>query len=155
MRSVLSEPTTAARGTVHVGQRAEIFDTPWLEQRMADQLATADELGAYHDFEFTDRLESSGIDFVSRPVADAARDFKRNHYDHATGLAVADVDGDGLYDLYFVSQVGGNQLWRNLGKGRFENITAQAGVGLEGRVGVTASFADTDNDGDPDLFVTT
>ncbi|HLJ09553.1 MAG TPA: CRTAC1 family protein, partial [Planctomycetaceae bacterium] len=67
----------------------------------------------------------------------------------------ADVDGDGLYDLYFVNQVGGNELWRNLGRGRFENITDKAGVGLAGRVSVTASFADTDNDGDPDLFVTT
>jgi hypothetical protein len=155
LRSVLSEPTTAARGTVHVGIPAQVFDTPWLEQLQKDQRATADALGVYHDFEFADCLESSGIDFISRPVADAARDFKKNHYDHATGVAVADVDLDGLYDLYFVSQVGGNQLWRNLGNGRFENITERAGVALAGRVGVTASFADTDNDGDPDLFVTT
>ena len=36
---------------------------------------------------------------------------------------MADVDGDGRADLYFVNQVGGNQLWRNLGNGKFENIT--------------------------------
>jgi cytochrome oxidase Cu insertion factor (SCO1/SenC/PrrC family) len=155
LRSVLSLPTKAARGTVHVPVPPEIFDTAWLEQRKAEQLATADGLGVYHDFEFTDRLEASGIKFVSRAIADAGRDFKRNHYDHATGITAADVDGDGLYDLYFVSQVGGSELWRNLGQGRFENITGEAGVGLAGRVGVTASFADTDNDGDPDLFVTT
>ncbi len=86
---------------------------------------------------------------------DTARDFKKNHYDHGNGIAVADVDGDGLSDLYFVNQVGGNELWRNAGGGRFENITEQAGVALKGRVCVSASFADTDNDGDPDLFVTT
>ena len=68
---------------------------------------------------------------------------------------MADVDGDGWLDLYFVSQIGGNQLWRNRGNGTFENITAGAGVGLEDRVCVAAAFADIDNDGKPDLFVTT
>ena len=77
------------------------------------------------------------------------------HYDHGNGIAAADVDGDGLIDLYFVNQVGGNQLWKNLGGGRFRNITKEAGVGLADRIGVTASFADIDNDGDQDLFVTT
>jgi hypothetical protein len=68
---------------------------------------------------------------------------------------MADVDGDGLSDLYFVSQVGGNQLWRNLGGGKFQDITASAGVAVAGTVGVSASFADIDNDGDADLYVTT
>ena len=69
--------------------------------------------------------------------------------------AIADVDGDGLYDIYLLSQTGGNELWKNLGGGRFKNITEEAGVGVPGRISVTASFADIDNDGDPDLFVTT
>ena len=76
------------------------------------------------------------------------------HYDHGNGIAVADVDGDGLYDIYFVNQVGGNELWKNLGDGKFKNITKEAGVGLPDRISVTASFADIDNDGDQDLFVT-
>src|SRR4030095_6286890 len=81
--------------------------------------------------------------------------WKPAHYDHGTALAVADVDGDGRPDLYFVNQLGANQLWRNLGGGQFEDITARAGVALEGRIHAGASFADVDNDGDPDLFVTT
>lgn len=155
LRAVLSEPTGNPAEPVHVGMPADVFYTPWLDKRQAEQLKTAAALDAFHDFQFTDRTDASGIRFVNRVVADAARDFKFNHYDHGNGLAAADVDGDGLYDLYFVNQVGGNELWRNLGGGRFEDVTARAGVGLKGRVGVSASFADTDNDGDPDLFVTT
>jgi len=108
-----------------------------------------------HDFQFSDKLEASGITFVHRIVEDAGKHYKAVHYDHGTGVAVADVDGDGLYDIYFVNQVGGNELWRNLGGGRFGNITSQAGVALANRISVAASFADTDNDGDEDLFVTT
>lgn len=152
---VLSEPVLNAPDPVQIGVKGDIFDPPWMEQRQSIQLATADQIQAFHDFRFEDQIERSGIKFIDRPVADAAKDFKSNHYDHANGVAAADIDGDGLVDLYFTSQVGGNQLYRNLGDGRFENITVAAGVGLEGRVSVAASFADTDNDGDPDLYVTT
>ncbi len=61
----------------------------------------------------------------------------------------------GLYDIYFVSEVGGNELWKNLGGGKFKNITEEAGVGLLVRISVGAAFADVDNDGSQDLFVTT
>ena len=64
--------------------------------------------------------------------------YKAAHYDHGNGLAIADVDGDGRTDIYFVNQVGGNQLWRNAGGGRFEDITASAGVAVPGKVSVSA-----------------
>ena len=97
----------------------------------------------------------SGITFQNRVVDDAARDYKAVHYDHGNGLAVADVDEDGLVDIYFVNQIGDNELWRNLGGGQFQDITQAAGVALSERIGVAASFADIDNDGDQDLYVTT
>ena len=109
----------------------------------------------FHDFQFTDRLAESGITFRHRIVDDAGKTYKAAHYDHGNGLAIADVDGDGLLDIYFVNQVGGNQLWKNVGGGKFQDITAAAGVAVPGKVGVSASFADIDNDGDADLYVTT
>ena len=124
-----------------------------LAARRDDQLAVAGELRAFHGFSFTDRVSESGITFRHHVVDDAAKNYKAAHYDHGNGLAVADVDGDGRLDLYFVTQLGGNELWRNLGDGRFEDITTAA-LALTDRVGVGASFADIDNDGDPDLFTT-
>ena len=80
--------------------------------------------------------------------------FKFNLYDHGAGLAVGDYDGDGLEDLYFCNQLGPNALYRNKGDGTFEDVTAAAGVGLGDRVCAAATFADYDNDGRQDLFVT-
>ena len=126
-----------------------------LPERRAAQIAAAAGYGVFHDFQFTDGLAASGITFVNRAVDDVTKHYRPNHYDHGNGLAAADVDGDGFTDLYFVNQVGGSQLWKGTAGGRFTNITEQAGVGLPGRIGVTASFGDIDNDGDQDLFVTT
>jgi enediyne biosynthesis protein E4 len=126
-----------------------------LNDRKDAQLRTVDRFKVFHDFRFSDRYAESGITFVHRIVDDAGRRYKPIHYDHGNGIAVADVDRDGLYDIYFVNQLGSNELWRNLGNGKFENITLAAGVAMKGRISVTASFADIDNDGDEDLFVTT
>jgi len=126
-----------------------------LAARKQQQLKTVDQFKVFHGFQFEDKLAQSGIAFVNQAVDDAKRNYQPAHYDHGSGIAVADVDGDGLYDIYFVSQTGGNELWKNLGGGKFKNITAEAGVGVPGRISVSAAFGDIDNDGDPDLFVTT
>ncbi len=143
-----------AQGTIRYVP-STLTDTAWLTKLKDAQVKEMAAVQAFHDFQFTDRVKESGITFKHQIVDDAGRTYKAAHYDHGNGIAVADVDGDGLLDVYFVSQVGGNQLWRNLGGGRFENITASAGVGVPDKISVSASFADIDNDGDQDLFVTT
>jgi len=145
--TLAQEPTTFVFPAPDTGELA-------LAERHEAQLAAAADLAARHDFTFTDRVEQSGITFVQRAVDDSGKLYRAVHYDHGNALAVADVDNDGLLDLYFVNQRGGNELWRNLGQMQFENVTETAGVGLADRIGVAASFGDIDNDGDPDLFVT-
>lgn len=126
----------------------------WLPARRAEQLATRDDFDTFNDFSFEDIQPASGVSFLHRIVDDAGKYYKPVHYDHGNGIAVADVDSDGLLDLYIVSQAGPNGLYRNLGGGRFEDITEDAGVSVVEPIGVTASFADFDNDGDADLYVT-
>ncbi len=144
-----------ATNLVHIPFQPQAETLKWLKSRSDAQAKEAVKFSAFHDFQFTDRLAESGITFRHQVVDDAGKTFVQAHYDHGTGLAAADVDGDGLVDIFFVNQRGGNQLWRNLGGGKFQDITAQAGIGLADRVCVGASFADVDNDGRPDLFVTT
>ncbi len=70
-----------------------------------------------------------------------------------TSASFADMDNDGDQDLFVASTRGGNVLYRNDGTGRFEDVTAAAGVSHVGHTqGVT--FFDYDGDGFLDLFVT-
>ena len=125
-----------------------------LEARAAAQRWTRDQIHVPVDFQFTDQRVESGIAFRHYIPEEGGKNWMPVHFDHGSCVIAADVDGDRRLDLYFVSLVGSNELWRNRGDGSFENITEQAGVGVSDRVSMGASFADVDNDGDPDLFVT-
>jgi hypothetical protein len=104
---------------------------------------------------FREQAHASGIafhmDFLS---AEQGEKFKANLYDHGCGVVIGDYDGDGHDDVYFLNQLGPNALYRNKGDGTFEEVAAKAGVALGDRVCVGAVFADYDNDGHLDLYVT-
>ena len=79
------------------------------------------------------------------------------------GVAAGDYDGDGLPDLYLVSENGPSALYKNLGGMKFKDVTAEAGVQIarnvvadrwKERYPTGANFVDVDNDADLDLFVT-
>jgi hypothetical protein len=67
------------------------------------------------------------------------------------GITTGDIDSDGLVDLY-ITNFGPNRLLRNLGDGRFEDVTMASGT-ADDLWSVPAAFLDIDGDGDQDLFV--
>lgn len=72
------------------------------------------------------------------------------------GVAVGDINNDGLEDLFFTSNQGQNKLYLNLGKLKFKDITQQAGDGLAGRPGdwkTGVTMADVNGDGLLDIYI--
>jgi len=102
---------------------------------------------------FADVSRAAGIDFLNRyypAFLSTPLQFGMLRYGPA-GISAVDYDGDGFYDLFIPDGVE-SKLFRNRGDGTFEDVTAR--VGLSGLDGVSvAIFADYDNDGHKDLFV--
>jgi hypothetical protein len=72
----------------------------------------------------------------------------------STGIAVADVEGDGDTDV-FLGRTDGQYLLINDGSGHFSEESAARGLDASGLVVTSAAFADYDGDGDLDLYVGT
>jgi hypothetical protein len=115
---------------------------------------------------FTDITKDSGVTFK--------HSYGDHHLDNivegtGAGVCMFDFDNDGLLDLYFVTGVWtkgvsdnegrdlrgkfSNRLYKNLGNGRFVDVTEKAGVGGKGIFSSACSAADYDDDGSVDLYV--
>jgi len=99
-----------------------------------------------HDGTFTDVALESGVAFNEDGKEQAGM-----------GLGIGDFNLDGNLDIFktnFADDT--NVLYRNNGKGNFEDMTLAAGLSVETRfVGWGAGIVDLDNDGNPDLFFVT
>jgi hypothetical protein len=97
----------------------------------------------------------TGIHFVNKlSDADAPGILKYLYFYNGAGVAIGDINNDGLPDIFFTSnKKGGNKLYLNKGNYKFEDITDKAGVagGADWCTGVT--MADVNNDGYLDIYV--
>jgi len=69
------------------------------------------------------------------------------------GVAIGDVDGDGLQDIYFTANERDNKLYRNTGNMTFDDVTASAGVAGSGGWDNGVVMADVNGDGHLDIYV--
>jgi tetratricopeptide (TPR) repeat protein len=100
---------------------------------------------------FVDVTKEAGI--VSRP---ASPDIVAPGEMFGQGACFFDYDGDGRTDLYLADggKAGGQSLYRNLGGGKFQDVTAIAGLDPNLHA-VSCTAGDYDNDGATDLVVNT
>ena len=68
-------------------------------------------------------------------------------------VAHGDFDNDGWQDLYSANDFGPDKMFRNLGNGRFSDVTANA-IGVDTKKGMNAEVGDYNNDGLLDIYVT-
>src|SRR6266496_4603047 len=94
---------------------------------------------------------AAGIAFTNRLSED--RSLTNQIFLNGSGVAVGDIDGDGLCDIYFCGLDSPNALYRNLGNWHFADITTAAGVACADQASTGAAFADVDGDGHLDLLV--
>ncbi len=98
--------------------------------------------------------EASGVDFAN--TLSFQRDFNiytyRNFY-NGGGVALGDVNKDGLVDIYFTGNMQPNRLYLNKGDMQFEDVTEAAGVAGKGAWSTGVSMADVNGDGWLDIYV--
>lgn len=96
--------------------------------------------------------DQSGVAFTNHLGQDLF--YSRTVVQNGSGVALGDIDGDGLCDLYLCRLEGGNRLFRNLGDWRFTDITAQSsGIACVDQASSGAVLADVNGDGSLDLLV--
>jgi hypothetical protein len=96
----------------------------------------------------------SGIDFVNRITDDKEFNiFNYRNFYNGGGVAIGDINNDGLPDVFVTSNLEKNRLYLNKGNFRFEDITDKAGVGGRQAWSTGVTFADVNGDGFIDIYV--
>ncbi|MFM1878587.1 MAG: hypothetical protein RLZZ241_1453 [Bacteroidota bacterium] len=98
--------------------------------------------------------DSSGIDFINQ--VENQKDFNifkyRNFY-NGGGVALGDINNDGLVDIFLTGNMVSNKLYLNLGNFKFQDITEKAGVGGNKPWSTGVTMADLNADGLLDIYV--
>ena len=95
----------------------------------------------------------SGLDFANILTEnDTINYFTYSYLYMGGGIAVGDVNNDGLEDIYFTGNMVQNKLYLNRGNLQFEDITAKAGVGGDERWYTGVTMADVNADGFMDIY---
>ena len=96
----------------------------------------------------------SGVSFTNLLTEDF--DYNIFNYEYlynGGGVAVGDINNDGLPDLYFTATFAENKLYLNKGNFKFEDITQKAGVAATVGFKTGVTMADINNDGYLDIYV--
>lgn len=98
--------------------------------------------------------KSTAINFENKLVeTEALNPYTYKNFYNGGGVALGDINNDGLLDIYFTGNLVDNQLYLNKGNWTFENITNKAGVACKNVWSSGVTFVDINNDGFLDIYV--
>jgi enediyne biosynthesis protein E4 len=109
---------------------------------------------AADDHPLFELMQNTGIQF-NNEVTDGRLDNSflfRNFY-NGGGVAIGDINNDGLPDIFFTSNMGSNKLYLNKGNFVFEDVTARAGFKQDSMWSTGVVMADVNGDGWLDIYV--
>lgn len=96
----------------------------------------------------------TGIDFQNiLYYTEEFNPYTYRNFFNGGGVALGDINNDGLLDIYFTGNLVDNALYLNKGNWKFENIAESAGVLCKNNWSTGATFVDINNDGFLDLYV--
>ncbi len=96
----------------------------------------------------------SGIQFANNiQTSKELNIFNYRNFYNGGGVAIGDINNDGLSDIYFTANMGQNKLYLNKGNFHFEDITEKAGVGGTKSWSTGVVMADINHDGWLDIYV--
>ena len=99
-------------------------------------------------------LDNTGIDFSNKVVdGKLANSFLFRNFYNGGGVAIGDINNDGLADVLLTSNMGENKLYLNKGNFHFEDITAKAGLRQDSMWSTGAVMADVNGDGWLDIYI--
>ncbi len=97
---------------------------------------------------------NSGVNFLNKLEYDSKFNiFTYRNFYNGGGVALGDVNNDGLLDIYFTGNKVSNKLFLNKGDFQFEDVTEAAGVGGTRAWSTGVSLADVNGDGWLDIYV--
>lgn len=98
--------------------------------------------------------QQTGIDFQNQIIETYENNITTNiNMYNGGGLAIADINNDGLPDIYFICSNGKNRMYLNLGNMKFEDITDKAGLASDEGFETAVTAVDINNDGFLDFYV--
>ena len=98
--------------------------------------------------------KSTGVTFKNQLKEDRENNILRYEYFYnGAGVAVGDLDNDGLEDLFFTGNMVPNRLYKNLGKLKFEDVSKSSGTQGKNAWTTGVSMADVNGDGLLDIYV--